>query len=85
MSSLKAKSPDTATSAAVAVPPSLLNIQQLGSKLGGLTRSRIYALMREPGSTFPRQLKIGETARWRVCDVDAWLRQQAVAQGLEAA
>lgn len=65
--------------------PTLLNISQLGAKLGGLGRPRIYALMREPGSTFPRQLKIGKTARWFAADVDAWLHQQAVAQGLEVA
>lgn len=79
MSSISAQ----AKAPAISAPPTLLNIQQLGSKLGGLGRPRIYALMREPGSTFPRQLKIGKTARWFAADVDAWLRQQALVQGLE--
>ncbi len=83
MPSLKANSSAAAPSVAAVVTPTLLNVQQLGAKLGGLGRPRIYALMREPGSTFPRQLKIGKTARWFAADVDAWLRQQAAAQGLE--
>lgn len=82
MSSISATAKSSAISAPL--PPTLLNVQQLGAKLGGLGRPRIYALMREPGSTFPRQLKIGKTARWFAADVDAWLRQQALAQGLEA-
>lgn len=81
MPSLKANSSAAAPSVAAVVSPTLLNISQLGAKLGGLGRPRIYALMRDNG--FPRQLKIGKTARWFAADVDAWLHQQALAQGLE--
>jgi predicted DNA-binding transcriptional regulator AlpA len=75
----------TATVSAGEALPSLENITQLCARLGGLTRGRIYALMRQPGSTFPRPLKIGKTSRWRKADVDAWIHAQAVAQGLEVA
>ena len=81
MSSISPKTKSSTTSVVV-VPPTLLNAKQVGAKLGGLDRPRIYALLREPGSTFPRQLKIGKTARWFAADIDAWLHQQAVAQGL---
>jgi predicted DNA-binding transcriptional regulator AlpA len=64
------------------VAPALFNIAQTCAYLGGLPRTRIYALLREPGSTFPRQLKLGKTARWRKADLDAWLAAKANAQGL---
>lgn len=61
----------------------LVNIAHLCAQLGGLHRPRIYNLIKTAG--FPRPLKLGKTSRWRKVDVDAWLRKQAVAQGLEAA
>lgn len=61
--------------------PDLLNIAHVCTKLGGLHRPRIYNLIKTAG--FPRPLKLGKTSRWRKVDVDAWLRQQAVDQGLE--
>jgi predicted DNA-binding transcriptional regulator AlpA len=75
---------DTLAPALATIVAPLLNISQVGIKLGGLNRSRIYSLMRDEG--FPRPLKLGaKSVRWRVADVDRWLHQQAVAQGLEAA
>lgn len=77
------QSPLTPTSAAAVAPLVLLSIKEVGAKLGGLNRSRVYSLMRDNG--FPRALKLGaKTVRWRTADVDAWPHQQALAQGLEA-
>lgn len=56
--------------------PALLNIKQVGVYVGNLNASRIYALMRDPSIGFPRQIKIGKTARWRKEDIDAWIQAQ---------
>lgn len=63
--------------ATVAFTPALFNVKQVGAHLGGLHASRIYALMRDPSIGFPRQIKIGKTARWRKADIDAWIQAQA--------
>lgn len=63
--------------ATVAFTPALLNIKQVGVYVGNLNASRIYALMRDPSTGFPRQIKIGKTSRWRKVDIDAWIQAQA--------
>ena len=52
----------------------LLSPKEIQSELG-VSRSRVYELMREHG--FPQPLRLGpRTRRWRVTDVQNWIEKQ---------
>ncbi len=52
------------------IVPALFTYAQLTAYVG-LTRSRIYSLMRE--GTFPRPVKVGKSSRWPKVQIDQWI------------
>lgn len=52
--------------------PSLLTRAEV-EEVTGLSRSMIYARMREEPPTFPVPLKIGRAVRWRADELIEWM------------
>jgi predicted DNA-binding transcriptional regulator AlpA len=57
----------------VEVTPLLLNRQQLGQVLGGLSPRKIGSL--KSAGKLPPAVKIGRNVRWRMCDIERWVEQ----------
>lgn len=56
----------------VTLTPLLLNRDQLGAILGGISPRQISSLV--SCGLLPRPIKIGRLARWRRVDIEAWVR-----------
>ncbi len=54
--------------------PVLLDTRQLKADYG-MSRGLVYNQMNQNG--FPRQIKMGRSARWLSSEVDAWVKLQA--------
>ena len=55
-------------------PVRLLSLSDLQRKLGGLSRTSVWALRRSPG--FPAPVKLGNAPRYVESEIDAWLLKQ---------
>ncbi|WP_204353376.1 helix-turn-helix transcriptional regulator [Tritonibacter mobilis] len=48
----------------------LIDVKEV-CRVVSLSRSQIYALMRE--GAFPAPVKVGRASRWRVAEIDKWI------------
>lgn len=55
-------------------PVRLLSLADLQRKLGGLSRTSVWALRRSPD--FPAPVTFGKAVRYVECEIDAWLLKQ---------
>lgn len=55
----------------VHLTPLILNIQQVGALLGGISQRKIRGMV--SAGQFPKPRKIDRLSRWRRADIEAWV------------
>ncbi|NMN02356.1 helix-turn-helix transcriptional regulator [Bifidobacterium panos] len=57
-------------------PVKLLNVDEVAVQLG-VSKSNLYRLRCYDPKRIPPAIKVGSHLRWRQCDIDKWLDEQA--------